>query len=141
MTKKRQIERNATGHILVVDDEKFIVDLIKVALVSHGYNVTTTNCGKKAFEIFQRKNFDMVITDILMPEGDGVYLTMNIERLNRNTPIIVMSGGGKLTPVNSAFGYVEAIPSVHKALKKPFCPLELCKIVNEILENESQVSF
>ncbi len=76
--------------ILVVDDERQITRVLRTSLQSHGYEVSVAQDGVEALEIFQQTAPDLVITDLSMPNMDGVELTKAIRRLG-NTPIIVLS--------------------------------------------------
>lgn len=76
--------------ILVVDDDRQITRMLRTSLQSSGYQVTVAQNGLEAFEQFKLMNPDLVITDIAMPEMDGVELTQTIRRI-AETPIIVLS--------------------------------------------------
>ncbi len=76
--------------ILVVDDERQITRVLRTSLQSSGYEVTTAHDGLEALASFQEKLPDLVITDLAMPEMDGVELTREIRRTS-DTPIIVLS--------------------------------------------------
>jgi len=76
--------------ILVVDDETQIVRVLRAALQSHGYEIFTARNGSEALKVFLETNPALVITDLVMPEMDGVELTREI-RQRAVTPIIVVS--------------------------------------------------
>ena len=76
--------------ILVVDDERQITRVLRGSLESHGYEVTTAQDGLDALRSFEKSAPDLVITDLSMPNMDGVELTQAIRRLG-DTPIIVLS--------------------------------------------------
>src|SRR6202044_1679104 len=76
--------------ILIVDDERQITRVLRTSLQSSGYEVTVANNGLEAFELFRTLSPDLVITDLAMPEMDGIELTRAIRRLSE-TPIIVLS--------------------------------------------------
>jgi two-component system, OmpR family, KDP operon response regulator KdpE len=76
--------------ILIVDDERQITRVLRTSLQSSGYEVTVANNGLEAFELFRTAAPDLVITDLAMPEMDGIELTRAIRRLSE-TPIIVLS--------------------------------------------------
>ena len=67
--------------VLIVDDNKDIVDVIKDELIEKNLKIMTTDNGKDAFEIIKSNNIDFVISDIRMPDGDGVELLRNINSL------------------------------------------------------------
>lgn len=76
--------------ILVVDDEAQIVRVLRAALQSSGYEIYTAGNGVEALRIFLEANPSLVITDLAMPEMDGIELTRAI-RQRASTPIIVVS--------------------------------------------------
>jgi len=76
--------------ILVVDDERQITRVLRTSLQSHGYEVFIAQDGIEALDLFQQSAPDLVITDLSMPNMDGVELTKAIRRLG-DTPIIVLS--------------------------------------------------
>jgi DNA-binding response OmpR family regulator len=79
--------------ILVIDDEKGIQNILKAALSLHGHCVTTVADGKEGIKKFDDGNFDMVITDVVMPEVGGLDVLQHIRGSSRHQiPIIGMSG-------------------------------------------------
>jgi two-component system KDP operon response regulator KdpE len=76
--------------ILVVDDERQITRMLRASLQSSGYEVLTANNGVEGLERFESGRPDLIITDLAMPEMNGLELTQAVRRLDR-TPIIVLS--------------------------------------------------
>jgi len=76
--------------ILVVDDERQITRMLRASLQSSGYEVLTANNGLEGLERFESGRPDLIITDLAMPEMNGLELTQAVRRLAR-TPIIVLS--------------------------------------------------
>jgi len=78
---------------LVIDDEKMILDMIKMVLLKLNFDVETANCGASGIKKFDTENFDLVITDICMPVVDGKAVIRHIRRTeNNHTPVIGISG-------------------------------------------------
>jgi CheY-like chemotaxis protein len=81
------------GNILVIDDEKGILELISEALTKFGHIVETDTDGLSALRRFKNGGFDLVITDMCMPNIDGPTIVKHIRRSSRpNTPVIGISG-------------------------------------------------
>src|ERR1700722_843487 len=76
--------------ILIVDDEPQITRVLRTSMQSHGYEVEVAQDGLQAFKLFEQFAPDLVITDLSMPNMDGVELTKAIRNLS-DTPIIVLS--------------------------------------------------
>ena len=79
--------------VLAIDDEKAILDMLRRALVIFGFRVEVASAGEEGIEKFDNNDFDIVITDILMPGIDGVGVLNYIRKSNRaDTPVIGISG-------------------------------------------------
>ena len=76
--------------ILVVDDERQITRMLRASLQSSGYAVTVANNGLEGFASFEAERPDMIITDLAMPEMNGLELTQAVRRV-ADTPILVLS--------------------------------------------------
>lgn len=79
--------------ILAIDDEKAILDMLKRALVLFGFCVEVAETGQEGIEKFKNTDFDLVVTDILMPGVDGISVLNFIRKSDRpDTPVIGISG-------------------------------------------------
>ena len=79
--------------VLVIDDEDFILEVLQCSLVQNGFSVKTASGGREGIEKFERGDFDLVITDIRMPDVDGNSVGRHIRRSKRGRiPIIGISG-------------------------------------------------
>jgi len=83
--------------ILVVDDEKLIREGIQEALSEEGYTVFAAANGNEAIKAMQVFIPDVIITDIIMPEADGIEVLMNAKKLQPKPRIIAISGGGRIS--------------------------------------------
>ena len=101
--------------ILIVDDEPSITDLLDSFLGSQGYLCETATDGKAALERVSQNHFDVVITDILMPEMDGITLTRKLSKQFPNLFIMVMTGYYDENSMERAIA-----AGAHEFIKKPF---------------------
>ena len=96
--------------VLIIDDEKMILDMLRQALSLSGYNVETASEGQEGLQMFENGMFDLVITDILMPGIDGHGVAQYIRNSGRpQTPIIAMSWG----TLNLSFVHTSTQISAH----------------------------
>ena len=70
------------GNILVAEDDKMNIKLISTILKKWGISFDVAESGTQAFALFEQKSYDMVLTDIHMPDGDGIWLTKSIREYN-----------------------------------------------------------
>ena len=117
--------------VLVMDDDTQIRLLIRRILENEDHKVFEAADGKSGLSLLQRNKIDLVITDIIMPEKEGLETILDIRHEYPNMKIIAISGGGKtglpdFLPAAKKFG-------AHKTLPKPFGKKELLEVVNKIL--------
>lgn len=121
--------------ILIVDDCEDISSLLEVLLKSEHHDVSICKNGRCAQENLKLCDYDLVITDVLMPDMDGFELSKFIrEELpepKNKTPIIAMSGGGTMLPSKVALAGIGLHANV--LLKKPFSANEMKDAVSNIL--------
>lgn len=118
--------------ILIVDDDPMIRLNIKDALEDQGYTCFVARDGKEALEMFNIGNFDCIITDIYMPNKEGVSVIQDVRRISKKIKIIAMSGASnkdKYLATAKEFG-------ANDILSKPFSINNLLQIVKCNLENK-----
>ena len=84
------------GKILIVDDEEDILHTFEVILEDEGYKVKTVSKAKKALEILKNEDFDLVLSDMRMPEMTGEEFLIQMRKFNRITSFIVMTAYGTI---------------------------------------------
>ena len=82
------------SHILIVDDEMKIREIIKKYAIFEGHEVSEASCGLDAVNICRDKQFDIIILDIMMPDLDGFSDCKEIRKVC-NTPVIMLSARGE----------------------------------------------
>ena len=105
--------------ILVVDDEKGIRDLLFHWLRQAGHSVQIANTGDCAVRLLKYTAFDLVITDIVMPDGDGFELIGAFRKLQPKAKILAISGGGKYLQGPECLKMARGL-GAHGAVMKPF---------------------
>ncbi len=84
--------RYSHGRILVVDDQEPIRALLCTALEGDGHEVLEASNGRLGLELYRERSADLIITDIVMPEMDGLKMMLDLTRTFLNVKVIAMSG-------------------------------------------------
>lgn len=126
---------NKKNNILVVDDVKDVREELSNILQDEGYNVITASNGIEALQVLKAQQIDLLITDILMPEMDGIELVDKAKELYLpDLQYILISGGGrKLAGDYDYLDVTKKLTGVSTLLKKPFKPDELIEMVINLL--------
>lgn len=106
------------ARILVIDDEDRVRRMLRAALEMEGHEVLEARQGDEALRMQRATPAELVITDIIMPEKDGLEVIMALRREAPKLKIIAMSGGGRFTLMES-LGMAEPL-GAFAALRKPF---------------------
>jgi len=115
--------------ILLVDDDPFILQSIGPALEKDGYSVATAENGEKAIEMIREKDFDLVLTDLVMDPIDGIGVLKKAKEANPETMVIILTGFGDLISA------IEALRlNADDYLLKPCEPEELSFRISNCLE-------
>jgi two-component system chemotaxis response regulator CheY len=116
------------ARILVIDDEEPIRRLLTRALALEGHEVLEASDGREALRLHRAGPADLVITDILMPEQDGLEVIMTLRREAPGIKIIAMSGGGRFKQTE-ALHMAEPL-GAFATLRKPFALDAMLETVN-----------
>jgi CheY-like chemotaxis protein len=120
------------AQVLVVDDEDQMRKLIRLVLQQEGHTVVEASNGKRAIQHIQEAEIDLVISDIFMPDMDGLELIRGIRRTHPGIKILAISGAGKEGPglyLNMAEQF-----GAGAILMKPFAPDQLIEKVSALLQ-------
>jgi two-component system chemotaxis response regulator CheY len=119
-----------SARVLIVDDSRSMRQMVRAALEAGGHVVTEGEHGRAALAALETQRVDLVITDVNMPEMDGLTLTTEIRRLERYrfTPILVLTteSGDDMKQRGRAAGATGW-------LVKPFEPAQLRRVVDRVL--------
>jgi DNA-binding response OmpR family regulator len=119
------------ARILLVDDEPLLRETLRIALQAAGHDVSVAQNGAVALALLADQSFDVIVTDVLMPETDGLEMIMRIRKESGNVRIIAMSGGGRTRNMDmldfaKSFGADAVLP-------KPFLPRQLISSVTDLM--------
>ncbi|MBC7692606.1 MAG: response regulator [Methylotenera sp.] len=115
--------------ILIVDDEPLIREILRFALQFEGHEVLEAESGHRAFELLQSQAVDLVLSDIRMPNGDGIELLANIRAQDAVTPpVVFMTGFSDLSRENAIS------KGASELIYKPFELDQLLKIITSFLK-------
>ncbi|MGH7996814.1 MAG: response regulator [Opitutaceae bacterium] len=106
--------------VLIVDDESLVRDTLRTVLGKFGHTAVGVSDGAKALAELQAHPFDLIITDLLMPDFDGLELLTRLRRTHPAIPVIAISGGGRISG-NDYLRMAKKLGAV-AVLSKPFTP-------------------
>jgi DNA-binding NtrC family response regulator len=121
--------------ILVIDDKESMRTVLQEALSEEGYQVDAVKDGTSALDLARAKNYDLAITDLKMPDVDGLQVLSGLKQIDNDMSVIIMT----------AYGTVESAVSAMKNgafdfITKPFDPDHLNVIVERALENRRLIA-
>lgn len=114
-------------HILIVDDDKEIVQLIAIYLQNEGYKISRAFNGEEALTLFEKEKIDLIVLDVMMPKVDGMEVC-RILREKNHVPILMISA--KTEDIDKITGLMSGADDY---LTKPFNPLELVARVKTLI--------
>ncbi|MPY70725.1 MAG: response regulator [Alphaproteobacteria bacterium] len=119
------------ARILVIDDEEMVRLTIRQTLEKVGHTVMEAANGREGVDSYKAHGADLVVTDIIMPEQEGIETLITLRGMNDALPVIAMSGGGRIgttdyLDIARRFGAV-------RVFEKPFNRKEFVLAVNEAL--------
>jgi len=123
------------AHILVIDDDPVLRRVVTLALEAAGHSVLRCENGRKAVAFLEHDHADLLVTDIVMPEMDGVETVRAVRQLDPDLPILAISGGGSFDP-KDYLGIAQALGAT-AVLPKPFRPAELVDVVSQLLAQQA----
>lgn len=122
------------ARILVVDDDDEFLAVLGSVLERAGHQVQQASDGQKAIDLYRKHASDIVITDLVMPEKEGIQLIVELRRLNSRVKIIAISGAGK--DLQGEYLKMAQLLGAKRVLTKPFSGPAILKAVSEVLEGK-----
>lgn len=118
-------------NILVIDDDKLMCLALAKILISAGYNVVQASDGEEGLKLYRTQDFDLVITDLIMPDKEGIQIIRELRKENSRIRIIAMSAGGR----GGATDYLKwaRLMGAKQCLSKPIKREDLLDAVQAVL--------
>lgn len=117
--------------IIVADDVEEIVRLLQQYLEDAGHTVACVSTGHEVIRLLRKQHFDLVITDVLMPDGDGLDVIVATKRDYSRTRVLAISGGGKYMVAGDCLRIAKGV-GAHGLLLKPFNRQQLLAAVEQV---------
>jgi len=123
--------KDSMERILVIDDDVKVLNVLHFALVCEGYKVLKASNGKEGLKLYREDPVDLIITDIIMPEKEGLETILELKEKFPEIKIIAISGGGRIGP--EEYLPMAKMLGAHRTLAKPFGRDDLVRTVKEVL--------
>ena len=120
------------ARVLVVDDEEPIRVLVSKILIKDGHEVMEAENGQIACDLFRGSNIDLIITDLVMPEKNGIEMILELKKSNPGVKVIAISGGVGFSGYFDLLSVARLLGAKH-IIKKPFTVDDIRKAVNDML--------
>lgn len=117
--------------VLVVDDEAELRDVVSRVLLDAGHKVVCAANGQEATRALSKQTFDLILTDVIMPEKDGMQVISESRRMRPEMRIVAMSGGGHMS--REQYLKMAKALGAHAVLEKPFGTEQLVETINAVL--------
>ena len=125
------------NRILIIDDDDAVLNVLKDELVRAGYDVTEARDGLEGLKSFVESSADLVITDIFMPEKEGLELIQDLRAASSSVRIIAMSGGSLAAPGFPTLTVADHLGADY-TIEKPFTLKGMLKLVCVALRGVSE---
>ena len=116
------------AQILVVEDVAAVREFVRRALTNEGHHVVVAEDGLKGLAMLASGDFDLLLTDIVMPGLDGIALALKVAKEYPKVRILLMTG---YAAERQRAHNLDAL--IHRVIPKPFSLQEICRTVNEVL--------
>ncbi len=120
------------ANILIIDDDREIRRAFRFAVENAGHSVRTASNGREGLRELREHPFDLVVTDIVMPDIEGIETIRTIRAERPDIPIIAVSGGGEYASGETYLSIARSL-GANAGLKKPVSVRELNRLITELL--------
>ena len=122
-------------NILVVDDKDSMRNMLTETLLEEGHRVDSASTGKKAVDLVRNKSYDLVLTDLKMPDIDGLQVLSEVKEVDSETAVILMTAFGTIEDAVVAMRL-----GAYDFVTKPFDSEHLCVLISRALENRRLIA-
>jgi DNA-binding response OmpR family regulator len=127
------------ARILIIDDDDQVRKMLRLTLNAAGFDVVEAQDGNVAMKFFRQDSLvDLVITDLIMPDKEGIETIIELRRDFPQVPIIAISGGGRIDPDDYLILAKKLGAKI--TLEKPFSRKDIIDAVNELIIPEEKSS-
>ena len=109
----------APRSVIVADDTIEIQLLLAMWLRAGGWLVKCASTGNEVTRLLRQQHFDLIVTDMIMPDGDGLDVMAELKRTHSNVPVLAISGGGRHLQAEACLKFAKGL-GAHDVLFKPF---------------------
>jgi len=131
---RKGVVKMAMKKVMIVDDEKNLVDMVRVLLENDGFAVTEALSGEECLKKAKKERLDIILLDIMMPKMDGwmVYRKLREDKKTRDIPVIILTA--KVDTIDKEIGL--DVAGVMDYVEKPFVPDDLIRRIRKALERK-----
>lgn len=120
--------------VLIVEDDNELREMLKLSLIRRKYTVIEAVNGKEAISHFKPSITDLVVTDLIMPEEDGLKVIIKLREIKPSLKVIAISGGGKAGP--GSYLNLAKVLGADAIFSKPFSTNDLIAKIEELVTVE-----
>ena len=119
------------ARILVIDDDELVLDMLYESLTLEGYDVLKASNGQQGLKLYREEPVDLIITDLIMPEKEGIETIIELRQDFPDVKIIAISGGGRIGKKD--YLHMAKIFGVQRTFKKPVAREQLLDAIRELI--------
>lgn len=120
------------ARILVIDDDVLVLDMLYESLTREGYDVLRASNGEEGLRLYREEPVDLIITDLFMPEKEGIETIIELRQDFPDVKIIAISGGGRIGTKD--YLQMAKIFGVQRTFTKPVAREQLLDAIRELIK-------
>jgi len=120
------------ARILVIDDDEQVLDMLYESLTREGYDVLRASNGEQGMRLYREEPVDLIITDLIMPEKEGIETIIELRQDFPDVKIIAISGGGRTGTKD--YLHMAQIFGVQRTFTKPVAREQLLDAIRELIK-------